>query len=178
MGVEHKLDDGPLQSGYRAIQDYKTRPGNFCAQFKVNQPIFCAQINVIFRCKPKIRQHTPTADFDIGIFIFAVGDSFIQDIGDGFQHASYRLLDIGQFRFRRFQFIAQMLDLIHQRLDIFAFGLSLADGFRAAIALVLQFLGLDLDVLTARFQRQVRCGVKNETASVELLDNLIKVCPE
>ena len=59
-----------------------------------------------------------------------------------------------------------------QRLDILALGLGLADGFGTRIALVLQILGLDLQLLALSLQGLEGLDIEFEAAAPELCSNL------
>ena len=51
MYIKHKLDQGPVQSGQRALHDDKTRPGNPGSGLEIDQPQGLAQRCMVFRNK-------------------------------------------------------------------------------------------------------------------------------
>ena len=81
------------------------------------------------------------------------------------------LHDCGELGFDAPEFIAQMLDLVQQRLDVFAARLCLADRPGALILAVLEVLNADLQLLAPSLQPAPGFDIQVITANSEACGN-------
>jgi hypothetical protein len=77
------------------------------------------------------------------------------------------LPDLAELALDTPKFVAQMLDLVQQRLDVFTARLCLADRASALILTVLEFLNTDLQVLAPGLQLAPGFDVEVITANSE-----------
>ncbi|MND79974.1 hypothetical protein D3C80_717350 [compost metagenome] len=95
---------------------------------------------------------TPTAYFNVVIFIGADRHARVRQVGDT-QHNRVQLgLNAVQLDLATGQFIGHALDIGHQWGDVFATGLGLTDGLGAGVTLGLQLFSAGLHHLAAFFQ--------------------------
>ena len=88
----------------------------------------------------------------------------VRQVGYQQQEILQPRLDLQQLCFQRFQFGVGLACLAHQRRDIFALGLRLADALGQAVARGLEFLGARLHQLALLLQRLERRAVEMESS--------------
>ena len=125
-----------------------------------------AHIDVILRLEIEAAWRADTAHFHIVGLGLAHRHVFMRQIGDARKQILHLDLNEAQLFFGSLQFIAQIRHFGHDRGNILALGLGLADLLGACIALGLQLLGAGLGDFAVLFQfLEVGCIEGIATAS-------------
>ncbi|MNR00315.1 hypothetical protein D3C85_1160840 [compost metagenome] len=161
--VDHELRQGTVQARNRTAQQGKAGAGQLGGGFEIQPAVLLAQGDVVLDREIEGSRRAPAAHFDVAVFVIANRHRFVRQVGDAQQDRIQFRLDRIQFGLAGIQFLRHAIDIRHQRRDVFAALLGLADGFGARVTFGLQLLGAGLDVLAAVLQRIDTRYVQAET---------------
>ncbi|MNG94387.1 hypothetical protein D3C79_533980 [compost metagenome] len=150
--VDHELRQGAVQAGDRAAQHGKACARQLGGGFEVQATADFAKGDVVLDFKIEGLRRAPTTHFDVVVFAGTDRHAGVRQVGDGQQDAIQLGLNGVQLSLAGSQFVGHALDVRHQRGDVFALGLGLADGLGTGVTLGLQLLGAGLHRLAALFQ--------------------------
>ncbi len=150
--VDHELRQCAVQACDWAAQYGKTRARELGRRFEVQAAADFAQGDVVLDLEIERIGGAPATHFDVLVFAGTDRHTGIGQVGNGQHDAVQFCLDTVQLGFTGGQFIGHALHISHQRGNVFALGLGLADGFGTGITLGLQLLGTGLHRLAALFQ--------------------------
>ncbi|MNV47999.1 hypothetical protein D3C71_1398860 [compost metagenome] len=150
--VDHELRQGAVQACDRATQHSEAGAGQLGCGFEVQATADFAQGNMVLDLEVEGFRGAPAAHFDVVVFARPDRYAGVRQVGDGQDDTVQFRLDAIQFDLACGQFIGHALDVRHQRGDVLALGLGLADGLGTGVTLSLQLLGAGLHRLAALFQ--------------------------
>ena len=166
MRVEHELRQCPMQSRQAAAQNREARSGKLGRRLGIQQAVALAQRDMVQGLEIKRGNIAPAANLLVGRLIFADRHVIRGDIRHIQMPGQLLITHFAKLALGRVQLLAQLLDLLQQRLNVLAPGFRLADGLGAGIALILQFLNLLLQGFAPAFQFGVARGIQ-DIAAVE-----------
>ena len=120
-------------------------------------------------------RRAPAAHFDVAVFVFADRHGFVGQVRNAQQDRVQLGLNAFQLDFAVGQLSAHALDIRHQRRDVFAALLGLADGLGARITFSLQCFGAGLDGLALFFQRFDARNIQGKATGCQAVRYVLKV---
>ncbi|MNZ61606.1 hypothetical protein D3C78_797060 [compost metagenome] len=173
--VDHELRQGTVQAGNRAAQHGKAGARQLGSCFEVQATADLAQGDVVLDFKIECPRRAPTAHFDVVVLTGTDRHASVRQVGDGQDNAIQFGLDAVQLDLASGQLIGHAFDVSHQRRDVLALGLGLADRFGAGVTLGLQLLGAGLHRLAALFQRFDARDIQAEATGGEAVRHFLKL---
>ncbi len=131
----------------------KRAPESLAPAFAIQPAMTFAEIDVILDLEIESPRRAPATHFVIVSFVFADRYRFVRNIGDEQRDIGQFRLHLGECLFVGLELVANAGDLRHQRRDILALALGLADGLGAGVAQILQLLRVSGQLLALAFQR-------------------------
>ena len=147
--VQHELRQRAVQARQRAAQHGEARAGQLRGGLGVEQAVRVAQFDVLARLEVEFGRLPPAAHLDVVVLVPADRHAGQRHVRHVHLPGLLPRLDLGELGLGLRQLLAEVFDLVEQRLDVLAAGLGLPDRFRAGVLAVLQVLGAQLQVLAA-----------------------------
>ncbi len=82
MGIQHELDQGPMQAGSRPLHDHEPGAGDGDGGFKIQQTQGFPKIHVVFGFKSEFLRIAPAAHLFIIILRLSRRDCFVGYVRD------------------------------------------------------------------------------------------------
>ena len=175
MQVDHELRQGAVQAGDRAAQQGKARAGELGRGLEVQPAVALAEGDVVLDLEVELARGAPAAHFDVAVFVFTDRYAGVRQVGDGQEDLVQLGLDLVQLDLAGRQLTGHALDVSHQRGDVLALGLGLADGLGACVALGLQLFGTGLHRLAALFQGFDARDIQAEATGGQAVRHFLKL---
>ena len=160
MHVEHELGKRTVQARERPGHERKARAADLGGGGEIEHPQRLADIDVILHRKIELPRRAVAAHFGIVFRRSPRRHAGVRQVRNQQQEVLQLRLDLQQLRLQRLQLGVGLAGLVHQRRDIFALALRLADALGQAVARGLQFLGARLHQLALLLQGLERRAVE------------------
>ncbi|MCY1415179.1 hypothetical protein D9M71_306520 [compost metagenome] len=175
MQVDHELRQGAVQTGNRATQQGEAGTRELVGSFEVQAAADFAEGDVVLDFEVEGLRRAPAAHFDVVVFTGTDRYAGVRQVGDGQQDAIQLGLNGVQLSLAGSQFVGHALDVRHQRGDVFALGLGLADGLGTGVTLSLQLFGAGLHHLAAFFQCLDARDIQAEATGGQAVRHFLKL---
>ena len=151
MRVEHELRERTVEAGDLTAHKDKARTRELRGRIKVH-PEGTAHVDVVLDREVEFTGRAPAADFDVFRFVLADRHGFVREVRDAKEKVVQLRADFFEFLFENRELFRDGRGAGHDFGGVFTGALGLADLLREGVAFRLQFFGLRLNVLAARFQ--------------------------
>ncbi len=141
----------------------EARAGKLGARLAVQPAVALAEVDVILDREIELARRAPAQDFLVVVFVLAQRHGRVRDVRQAQRDLGELGLYVGQRLFVGLELVADAGDFGHQRGDVLALALGLADGLGPRITQVLQFLGLGGQLLALTLQGLDGGHVERET---------------